>query len=146
MSEAAELTLAQAILEALGEAVRIEAPDGRAILTTARFRAGDTETPTLEKTFDLAGLHHGSCRVVRQPAACDQSCGMLVRARHTLRQPLAAIAGNAQAARRLLSQPRPDVSEVQMALADIESDLDICQELLRSLEKLVDCPAPTPMT
>jgi hypothetical protein len=142
MSAATELTLAQAILEALGEAVRIETPDGRPILTTARFRTGDANAPVLERTRELAGLDHGPCRIIRQPAACDESCGMLVRARHTLRQPLAAIAGNAQAARRFLRHPEPDVAEAEEALADIEHDLAICRELLESLEKLVGCPTP----
>jgi C4-dicarboxylate-specific signal transduction histidine kinase len=56
---------------------------------------------------------------------------------HEIKQPLAAILSNAQAAWRLLALDAPDVQEVREALADIIMDARRTDEVLRRLQAFV---------
>jgi len=56
---------------------------------------------------------------------------------HELKQPLAAILSNAQAAWRFLALDTPDVEEVRAALADIITDARRTDELFRKLQAFV---------
>jgi signal transduction histidine kinase len=56
---------------------------------------------------------------------------------HEIKQPLAAILSNAQAAWRLLALDAPDVQEVRDALADIIMDARRTDEVLRRLQAFV---------
>jgi C4-dicarboxylate-specific signal transduction histidine kinase len=56
---------------------------------------------------------------------------------HEIKQPLAAILSNAQAAWRLLALDAPDVEEVREALADIIMDARRTDEVLRRLQAFV---------
>ena len=56
---------------------------------------------------------------------------------HEINQPLAAIMTNAQAARRLIAAPVPDLVELRAALADIVSDNQRAAEVVRRLRTLL---------
>ncbi len=56
---------------------------------------------------------------------------------HELNQPLAIILTNAQAARRLLAQEPPDVTETRDILADIESEDQRAGEVIRRMRALL---------
>lgn len=56
---------------------------------------------------------------------------------HELKQPLAAILSNAQAAWRLLAMDPPELTEVHAALADIIADTRRTDEVLRRLQAFV---------
>ncbi len=60
-------------------------------------------------------------------AALGELSGALA---HELKQPLAAILANTQAAQRFLARPRPNVSEVRSILADIAQDVRRASEVL----------------
>src|SRR5262245_64367509 len=53
---------------------------------------------------------------------------------HELKQPLAAILSNAQAAWRFLALDTPDMQEVRAALADIITDARRTDEVIRKLQ------------
>jgi len=52
---------------------------------------------------------------------------------HELAQPLASIRANAQAAERLASLPKPDLSEIRAALADISADDQRAQTVVQNM-------------
>jgi C4-dicarboxylate-specific signal transduction histidine kinase len=56
---------------------------------------------------------------------------------HEIKQPLAAILSNAQAAWRLLTRDTPDIEEVRTSLADIIADARRTDEVLRRLQAFV---------
>jgi signal transduction histidine kinase len=56
---------------------------------------------------------------------------------HELNQPLAAILANAQAARRLLAGPQPDLPEVRASLDDIVDDDKRAAEVIRRMRALL---------
>ena len=56
---------------------------------------------------------------------------------HEIRQPLAAIRTNAQAARRLIGQPGPDVLELRGALADIVADSQRANDVIERVSALL---------
>lgn len=56
---------------------------------------------------------------------------------HELNQPLAAILANAQAARRLLAAPRPDLDEVRASLDDIVDDDKRAGEVIRRMRAML---------
>jgi PAS domain S-box-containing protein len=56
---------------------------------------------------------------------------------HEIRQPLAAIRTNAQAARRLIGQPGPDVAELGNALADIVADSQRANDVIERVSALL---------
>jgi PAS domain S-box-containing protein len=56
---------------------------------------------------------------------------------HEINQPLAAIMTNAQAARRLIAAPVPDLAELRAALTDIISDSQRAAEVVRRLRTLL---------
>jgi PAS domain S-box-containing protein len=56
---------------------------------------------------------------------------------HEIRQPLAAIRTNAQAARRLIGQPGPDVDELRDALADIIADSQRANDVIERVSALL---------
>jgi PAS domain S-box-containing protein len=56
---------------------------------------------------------------------------------HEINQPLAAIMTNAQAARRLIAAPVPDLAELRAALADIVSDNQRAADVVRRLRTLL---------
>jgi C4-dicarboxylate-specific signal transduction histidine kinase len=56
---------------------------------------------------------------------------------HEINQPLAAIMTNAQAARRLIAAPVPDLAELRAALADIVADNQRAAEVVRRLRTLL---------
>ena len=56
---------------------------------------------------------------------------------HELKQPLAAILSNAQAAWRFLALDTPDVEEVRAALGDILADARRTAEVIRKLQAFV---------
>ena len=61
---------------------------------------------------------------------------------HELSQPLAAILGNATAARQFLSGPRQDLAEVRDTLEDISADTQRASEVIRRLRTLLKRGAP----
>jgi PAS domain S-box-containing protein len=61
---------------------------------------------------------------------------------HEIRQPLAAIRTNAQAARRLIGQPGPDVDELRDALADIIADSQRANDVIERVSGLLRREAP----
>jgi PAS domain S-box-containing protein len=56
---------------------------------------------------------------------------------HEINQPLAAIRTNAQAARRLIAAPVPDLAELRAALSDIVADNQRAAEVVRRLRTLL---------
>ena len=56
---------------------------------------------------------------------------------HEIRQPLAAIRTNAQAARRFIGQPSPDVAELDHALADIVADSQRANDVIEHVGALL---------
>jgi signal transduction histidine kinase len=56
---------------------------------------------------------------------------------HELNQPLAAILANAQAARRMLAAPQPDLAEVRASLDDIVDDDKRAGEVIRRMRALL---------
>lgn len=56
---------------------------------------------------------------------------------HEIRQPLAAIRTNAQAARRLIGQPGPDVDELRDALGDIVADSQRANDVIERVSALL---------
>jgi signal transduction histidine kinase len=56
---------------------------------------------------------------------------------HELNQPLAGILANAQAAKRLLAEPQPDLEEFRACLADIISDDKRASEVIRRIRQLL---------
>jgi C4-dicarboxylate-specific signal transduction histidine kinase len=56
---------------------------------------------------------------------------------HEINQPLAAVMTNAQAARRLIAAPVPDLTELRAALADIVADNQRAAEVVRRLRTLL---------
>src|SRR5262245_37220587 len=56
---------------------------------------------------------------------------------HELKQPLAAILSNAQAAWRFLASDTPDLQEVRTSLVDIITDARRTDEVLRGLQAFV---------
>ncbi len=56
---------------------------------------------------------------------------------HEIRQPLAAIRTNAQAARRLIGQPSPDLAELGHALADIIADSQRANDVIERVSALL---------
>ena len=56
---------------------------------------------------------------------------------HEIRQPLAAIRTNAQAARRFIGQPSPDVAELDHALADIVADSQRANDVIERVSALL---------
>ena len=56
---------------------------------------------------------------------------------HEIRQPLAAIRTNAQAARRLIGQPVPDVVELRDALGDIVADSQRANDVIERVSALL---------
>jgi signal transduction histidine kinase len=61
---------------------------------------------------------------------------------HELRQPLAAILSNAQAAQRFLSEQNPDLEEVRQILVDIGDDDKRAVEILRRIHGLINREQP----
>ncbi len=56
---------------------------------------------------------------------------------HEINQPLAAVRTNAQAARRLIAAPVPDLAELRAALGDIVADNQRAAEVVRRLRSLL---------
>ncbi|MGD8970784.1 MAG: ATP-binding protein [Desulfobacterales bacterium] len=56
---------------------------------------------------------------------------------HEVNQPLAAIAANAEAAMRLMEEPKPNLNEVREALGDIVSDQKRASEVVKRIRTLV---------
>ena len=56
---------------------------------------------------------------------------------HELNQPLAGILANAQAAKRLLAEPQPDLDELRGCLVDIVSDDKRASEVIRGMRHLL---------
>jgi C4-dicarboxylate-specific signal transduction histidine kinase len=56
---------------------------------------------------------------------------------HEINQPLAAVMTNAQAARRLMAAPVPDLAELRAALADIVADNQRAAEVVKRLRSLL---------
>ena len=56
---------------------------------------------------------------------------------HEINQPLAAVMTNAQAARRLMAAPVPDLAELRAALADIVADNQRAAEVVKRLRRLL---------
>jgi signal transduction histidine kinase len=79
-------------------------------------------------------------RHLAQIAHLDRVAGMgqLASAMaHELNQPLAGILANAQAARRLLARPRPDLDEILASLDDIVSDDKRASEVIYRMRRLL---------
>ena len=56
---------------------------------------------------------------------------------HEIRQPLAAIRTNAQAAGRFIGQPSPDLAELRSALADIVADSQRANDVIERVSALL---------
>jgi signal transduction histidine kinase len=79
-------------------------------------------------------------RLLSQLAHSDRVAGMGQLASslaHELSQPLTAILANAQAAKRLLASPQPDVEELRACVADVISDDHRASEVIRRMRKLL---------
>ncbi|TKD06497.1 hypothetical protein E8A74_19375 [Polyangium fumosum] len=85
----------------------------------ALARARDTlEAEVIRRTDELMATNQRLTHMNRVAAMSELAASIA----HELNQPLAAILSNAQAARRLLQRPTPDVNEALSALADIVDD------------------------
>jgi signal transduction histidine kinase len=79
-------------------------------------------------------------RLLSQLAHSDRVAGMGQLASslaHELSQPLTAILANAQAAKRSLASPQPDVEELRACVADVISDDHRATEVIRRMRKLL---------
>jgi signal transduction histidine kinase len=79
-------------------------------------------------------------RLLSQLAHSDRVAGMGQLASslaHELSQPLTAILANAQAAKRSLARPQPDVEELRACVADVISDDHRASEVIRRMRKLL---------
>ena len=79
-------------------------------------------------------------RLLNQLAHSDRVAGMGQLASslaHELSQPLTAILANAQAAKRSLARPQPDVEELRACVADVISDDHRASEVIRRMRKLL---------
>jgi len=79
-------------------------------------------------------------RLLSQLAHSDRVAGMGQLASslaHELSQPLTAILANAQAAKRLLARPQPDVEELRACVADVISDDHRASEVISRMRKLL---------
>ncbi|MHB8077726.1 MAG: sensor histidine kinase [Candidatus Krumholzibacteriia bacterium] len=90
-------------------------------------------TETREAEGELARHRQELARAGRVLALGDLSSSMA----HELKQPLAAIRTNAQAARRLLDAEPPDLAEVRRALDDIEQDDERADDIIRQLRAFI---------
>ena len=61
---------------------------------------------------------------------------------HEIRQPLAAIRTNAQAARRIIGQAGPEVTELRDALADIVADSQRANDVIERVSALLERETP----
>ena len=79
-------------------------------------------------------------RLLSQLAHSDRVAGMGQLASslaHELRQPLTAILANAQAAKRLLASPQPDVEELRACVADVIRDDQRASEVIHRMRQLL---------
>jgi signal transduction histidine kinase len=81
-----------------------------------------------------AQLNLGQIAHLDRVAAMGQLASSIT---HELNQPLAGILANAQAAKRLLARPQPDLGEVRACLADIVSDDKRASEVIRRMRHLL---------
>jgi signal transduction histidine kinase len=95
----------------------------RRVAEAARRRA---ETDAQQKRAELAH--------VSRVASLGELTATLA---HELSQPLTAIQGNADAGRRFLAQPHPDLVEVRDALADIAADTHRAAEVIQRLRGML---------
>jgi nitrogen-specific signal transduction histidine kinase len=105
----------------------LKAPEGGAVIShddISRLRRAEQEAESL-----LRGLEH-SGRV----ALLGEISGSLA---HELNQPLEAILANAQAARRWLASPQPDLDEIRHIIEDIIRDDSRAGEIVHSVRSLL---------
>ena len=79
-------------------------------------------------------LHRDALAHVSRVATMGELAASLA---HELNQPLAAIVVNAQAARRFLAAPSPDLGEVDGALGDIAGDAKRAGDVIRGMRSLL---------
>jgi signal transduction histidine kinase len=111
----------------------LKAPEGGAVIShddISRLRRAEQEAESL-----LRGLEH-SGRV----ALLGEISGSLA---HELNQPLEAILANAQAARRWLASPQPDLDEIRHIIEDIIRDDSRAGEIVHSVRALVKKEVPS---
>ncbi len=90
-------------------------------------------TETRQAEAELARHRRDLAQAGRVLALGELSSSMA----HELKQPLAAIQSNAQAARRFLDAEPPDLEEVRRALADIEADDRRADDIIRQLRAFI---------
>ena len=70
---------------------------------------------------------------MRQASRTEMMGGLTASLAHELNQPLAAVRSNAQAARRLLAQNRPELRQIKAAIEDIIEDNTRAAETIRNV-------------
>ena len=70
---------------------------------------------------------------MRQASRTEMMGGLTASLAHELNQPLAAVRSNAQAARRLLAQNRPELRQIKAAIEDIIEDNTRAAEIIRNV-------------
>ncbi len=90
-------------------------------------------TETRQAEAELASHRQDLAQAGRVLALGELSSSMA----HELKQPLAAIYSNAQAARRFLDAEPPDLEEVRRALTDIEQDDRRADGIIRQLRAFI---------
>lgn len=109
-----------------------------------RFRSDRTVEGYFVIIFDVSDrveaekadrLHRQELAHVSRVATMGELAASLA---HELNQPLSAIVVNAQAARRFLAAPVPDLIEVDEALADISDDAKRAGDVILGMRKLLE--------
>src|SRR5262249_6140489 len=77
--------------------------------------------------------YQAETRVAKVPALGELAAALA----HELRQPLAAILSNSQAAQRFLTAEQPDLEEARQILADINADDKRAVDILRRIRGLI---------
>ncbi len=122
-----------------------------AILTALRGQRGEligfakvardlTESRRAEEAVQMA--HAELARVVRASTMGELTTSIA----HEINQPLAAIVTNANASRRILASPTPDIEEVQQAVTDIAEAGTRAAEIIARIRALLKKSAPVKET
>jgi PAS domain S-box-containing protein len=107
-----------------------------ALIGFAKITRDLTESRRAEEAVQAA--HADLARVVRA-----STLGMLTASiAHEVNQPLAAIVNNANACRRILANPEPDLEEVQQAVTDIAEAGTRAAEIISHIRSLLKKSAP----
>ncbi len=112
--------------------VPLKIPSGGAVVThldISQLRRAEQEAESLRRDLEHAG----------RVALLGEMSGSLA---HELNQPLEAILANAQAARRWLAVPQPDLDEIRLIIEDIIRDDKRAGEIVHSVRALAKKDVP----